>query len=87
MSSPAHILVVDDSPTQLRQLQMVLEKEGYVVRSVGDGRAAYEAIMADAPQLVVTDLQMPEMNGLELVAAGQTECPECAGDPDDQPRQ
>ncbi len=69
MSPSNHILVVDDSPTQLRQLQMVLEKEGYQVKSAVDGKQAYEAILADPPVLVVTDLQMPGMNGLELVAA------------------
>lgn len=77
MSSPSsHILVVDDSPTQLRQLQMLLEKEGYEVRSAVDGKQAFEAIMADPPDVVVTDLQMPEMNGLELVAAVKSSAPQ-----------
>ena len=69
MPDPSHILVVDDSPTQLRQMQMVLEKDGFLVRTVGNGNDAMESILADPPLLVVTDLQMPEMNGLELVAA------------------
>ena len=69
MSEPSHILVVDDSPTQLRQMQVLLEKEGYAVRVAVDGIDAMKAIQADPPCLVVTDLQMPEMNGLELVAA------------------
>lgn len=69
MPDPSHILVVDDSPTQLRQMQLLLEKHGFLVRTVGDGNDAMESIRADPPLLVVTDLQMPEMNGLELVAA------------------
>ena len=76
MSSPSHILVVDDSPTQLRQFQMVLEKEGYSVKSAADGKLALDAILADPPSLVVTDLQMPEMNGLELVSAVQENAPQ-----------
>jgi CheY-like chemotaxis protein/anti-sigma regulatory factor (Ser/Thr protein kinase) len=50
-------------------MQMVLEKDGFLVRTVGDGNDAMESIRADPPLLVVTDLQMPEMSGLELVAA------------------
>ena len=69
MAEPNYILVVDDSPTQLRQMQLVLEKEGYSVRSAKDGQEAMQQIVAEPPMLVVTDLQMPEMNGLELVAA------------------
>jgi CheY-like chemotaxis protein/anti-sigma regulatory factor (Ser/Thr protein kinase) len=75
MSEPTHILVVDDSPTQRRQMQMVLENEGYSVQSAVDGVDAMKAIEADPPCLVVTDLQMPEMNGLELVAAVQASMP------------
>ncbi|MDA8697833.1 response regulator [Rhodopirellula sp.] len=69
MPEPNHILVVDDSPTQVRQIQMVLEGDGLMVRTACDGHEAMECIQADQPLLVVTDLQMPKMNGLELVAA------------------
>jgi CheY-like chemotaxis protein/anti-sigma regulatory factor (Ser/Thr protein kinase) len=69
MTTPSHILVVDDSPTQLRQMQMVLEREGFHVQTAIDGNDAIRSIQSNPPLLVVTDLQMPEMNGLELVAA------------------
>lgn len=69
MPDPSHILVVDDSPTQLRQIQFLLEKEGFVVQPAADGLQAIASIKDNIPMLVVTDLQMPEMNGLELVAA------------------
>jgi CheY-like chemotaxis protein len=69
MPDPSHILVVDDSPTQLRQIQFLLEKEGFVVQSAMDGIQAIASIEETMPLLVVTDLQMPEMNGLELVAS------------------
>lgn len=69
MPEPSHILVVDDSPTQLQQIQFLLEREGFVVQSAEDGVQAIAAIENNMPMLVVTDLQMPEMNGLELVAS------------------
>ena len=69
MPESDYILVVDDSPTQLHQIQMVLEKDGFVVRTATDGSEAMKVIGDDVPILVVSDLQMPEMNGLELVAA------------------
>lgn len=69
MSESNHILVVDDSPTQLRQIQMVLESEGFAVQTVNNGTAALESIQSDVPTLVITDLQMPEMDGFELVKA------------------
>lgn len=68
MSDHEFILVVDDSPTQLRQIQMVLENDGFTVETALDGKQAMMMIEATAPLLVVTDLQMPEMTGLELVA-------------------
>ena len=69
MPDSSHILIVDDSPTQLRQMQMVLEKDGFIVQTAVDGNDAMASIQANPPLLVVTDLQMPNMNGLELVAA------------------
>ena len=68
MTESIRILVVDDSPTQLVQLQMVLQQEGYEVMTATNGLEAYDRIATEQPDVVVTDLQMPELNGLELVA-------------------
>lgn len=68
MSPVFKVLVVDDSPTQQLQIQMVLEGDGYAVSLAGNGREALSAIAQQLPDIVVTDLQMPEMNGLELVS-------------------
>ncbi len=68
MADPFQVLVVDDSPTQQMQIQMVLEQGGYRVRLAANGLKALEAIGEEMPAIVVTDLQMPELNGLELVA-------------------
>lgn len=63
------VLVVEDSPTQQLQIQLLLEADGYRVSLAGDGLQALESIAGDRPDLVITDLQMPNMNGLELVTA------------------
>ncbi len=68
MNSPSLVLVVDDSPTQQLQIQLVLEADGYRVSLAGDGIEALAEIERERPDLVVTDLQMPHMNGLELVS-------------------
>lgn len=68
MSTPFKVLVVDDSPTQQLQIQMILESDGYRVALAGNGLEALATITEDQPDIVVTDLQMPKMNGLELVS-------------------
>lgn len=67
MSGTSHILIVDDSPTQLVQMQIALHQDGFEVKSVPDGQSALASIAESQPIVVVTDLQMPGMSGLELV--------------------
>jgi len=63
------VLVVDDSAPDRRLAGGILEKDsGLEVAYAGDGREALKNLAQEAPDIVVTDLQMPEMNGLELVA-------------------
>ena len=57
------ILVVDDSSTIRRILAGHLEKAGYGVEQAGDGRAAIDRCRADAPDLVLLDVDMPELDG------------------------
>ncbi len=61
------ILVVDDSAIDRRVAGRVLEKSGWVVAYAADGALALERIAAAAPTLVVTDMQMPNLDGLALV--------------------
>lgn len=61
------ILLVEDSPTQLLQMRMLLESGSHVVRCAGDGYEALEHLAAGFCELVVTDMEMPLMNGLQLV--------------------
>jgi CheY-like chemotaxis protein len=63
----SRILVAEDSSTQAQQIQILLEEAGFEVEHAVNGLAALEAIGREAPDLVLTDLDMPELNGLELV--------------------
>ncbi len=67
----AKILLVEDSPTQAVEIRMLLEEGAHQVTHVGNGRLAVDRLENDPIELVVTDLEMPEMNGLELVEAMQ----------------
>jgi two-component system sensor histidine kinase/response regulator len=60
------ILVVEDSRTQAESLRYILEKKGYGVALATNGRDAMEQIGAGRPDLVLTDIVMPEMDGYEL---------------------
>lgn len=62
------ILVVDDSLSVRTALSTLLVEEGFRVRTAKDGVEAIEAIGARRPAIVVADLEMPRMNGLELTA-------------------
>lgn len=63
------VLVVDDDPLILRVVATVLDLEEYDVVTAGSGPEAMEQLEAAAPDLVVTDLMMPDMDGFELCAA------------------
>jgi CheY-like chemotaxis protein len=61
------ILVVDDESNMRFLLRMVLEAEGYEVTEASHGATALELVREERPDLVVTDLMMPVMNGRELI--------------------
>ena len=60
------ILVVDDEPTVREVVQHYLEREGYRVQAAEDGPAALAAFSADVPDLIVLDLMLPGVDGLEV---------------------
>ena len=64
----ATILVVDDDPVILQLLQVNFEMEGFTVITAADGREGVARTRADRPDVVVSDVMMPKMSGLELVA-------------------
>ena len=63
------VLVVDDDPVILRLLQVNFEMEGFTVVVASDGAEGFEAAKAAAPDVIVSDVMMPKMNGIELVRA------------------
>ncbi len=63
----ARILVVDDEPDQRFLLRRIFERAGHEVSDAGDGAAALRAVRASAPDLVVTDVMMPVMDGAKLI--------------------
>ena len=63
----ATVLIADDSPLDRSLAARLLEGIGWTVLSAEDGRQALEQVAANAPDIVVTDLQMPNIDGLRLV--------------------
>jgi DNA-binding response OmpR family regulator len=63
------VLVVDDSPTILKLVQLVLTKAGYQVTTASDGEAGLVAAHEERPSLILLDYQMPEMNGDDVCRA------------------
>lgn len=61
------ILVVDDEEIIRESLSFVLKKEGYIVEEAENGNSAYDKIVADSFDVVITDLEMPGMKGIQLV--------------------
>src|ERR1700689_2891444 len=66
MQARPHILVVDDESKTTRELRTTLSAQGYEIRVANDGETALEIARDFAPDLVITDLAMPNMNGIEL---------------------
>jgi two-component system KDP operon response regulator KdpE len=66
MSEHRRILVVDDEPQITRVLRPSLSSQGYDIRVANDGETALEIMKDWTPDLVITDLSMPNMDGLEL---------------------
>ncbi len=63
----ATVLIVEDSRTMRSLVRVMLEPDGYTVRESADGRQALADLQTLSPDLVITDINMPEMDGLTLV--------------------
>ena len=60
------ILVVDDTPADMRLLSGMLTDQGFSVRAVPSGHLALQAAAKDPPELILLDIKMPEMDGYEV---------------------
>jgi CheY-like chemotaxis protein len=60
------VLIVDDNPTNLKLVAYLVRANGYEVDTAGDAEAALAAIAAHRPALILMDLQLPGIDGLEL---------------------
>lgn len=60
------ILIADDEPNIVLSLEHLMKREGFTVATAGDGRAALEAVETQPPDLILLDVMMPVMNGLEV---------------------
>ena len=67
--SPVRVLVADDNADMREYLARLLRGDGYSVDAVSDGQRALDAVRAGAPDIVISDVMMPRLDGLELVAA------------------
>ncbi len=72
----SNILLVEDSPTQSLQMKMLLESAAHVVTCCDDGTKAIEHLESGTSEIVVTDLELPVMNGLELIKKMQCDFPQ-----------
>ena len=75
MSQGARILVVDDEPQIRHSLQINLEKRNYAVMTAASGEEALEAIAHQKPDVVIVDLVLPEIDGIELTRRIREESP------------
>src|ERR1700694_3267600 len=64
--NPTRVLVVDDEPAIRRFLRVTLEAHGYAVSEAESGREALAAVMAWQPDVIVLDLGLPDIDGVEV---------------------
>jgi DNA-binding NtrC family response regulator len=75
VNAQVRILVVDDERGVRQSLRYILETAGYVVFEAPDGRDVVEKVARDGIALVITDLFMPNREGMETIAALRRACP------------
>lgn len=72
---PLSILLVDDEESIRTLLQMILEQDGNSVTPASSGKIALQALAANSFDLLITDIMMPDMDGIEIISAARKRCP------------
>ncbi len=75
MSQKPSLLVIDDESGILDTLRILLKKEGFEVTTAQGGRAGLEQIRAGAPDIILTDVRMPQVSGLDILQAAREQDP------------
>ncbi len=70
----AHILVVDDTAFQRKTISKLLQQRGHTTLQAANGLEGLEQVAADRPDCIVTDLLMPEMDGITFIKTLKNEC-------------
>ena len=60
------ILIVEDNSPNMRLIEMVLRARGYILLKATDGEEALDMAMRERPDLIIMDIQLPKLNGLEV---------------------
>ncbi|MFH1904946.1 MAG: response regulator [bacterium] len=66
------VLIVDDDPNITKSLQVIMQKEGFIARAVSSGEEAIEDVKKDSPDLILLDLAMPGLSGIEVLKCIKT---------------
>jgi CheY-like chemotaxis protein len=72
----SRVLVVDDSRSAREVVEMVLSEAGYDVAACGNGKAAVARLQKESFDLIITDIYMPENDGLEVIQSRRRICPQ-----------
>jgi len=76
IKAPARVLVVDDERSMRELLSIVLRRDGYDVLSAEDGAAAVELLKLERVDILITDIRMPQMNGVDLLREAKRIAPD-----------
>ena len=80
MRTPPRILIVDDNPTNVKVLQTRLLAEGYEIVTAADGEEGLAAAREQTPDLILLDIMMPKIDGVEVCRRGYVViCPDRMG--------
>ena len=67
----AHVLIVEDEQALASAYTAILQKNGFIVRAASNGEEALEAVTAQVPDVILLDMLMPKMNGIEFLRSVQ----------------